>query len=318
MRYARQVIFEKIGKERQKVLERSSVAVVGLGALGSVSSELLARAGIGNLILIDRDIIELSNLQRQSLFNESDIGKPKAVIVEKKLSKINSSIKLVAHFEDLVYDNIKDILKGSDIVLDCTDNFSTRLLINDFCIKNGIPWIYSAVIGSTGVCFNIMPGKPCLSCIIKEPSSILGTCDTEGILNTTPHAISSIQVTEALKILTKQDHAKEFIHYDIWANKLLKLKVKKSANCNACNGVYNYLDGSKTNDSVRLCGSSSFQFKADYDFNDMKKRFSKNDGVEINSYYIKFNELTIFKNCRVVVKADSERKARVLFSRYLS
>ncbi|MEK6947892.1 MAG: ThiF family adenylyltransferase [Nanoarchaeota archaeon] len=318
MRYVRQVIFEKIGKERQKLLERSAVAVVGLGALGSVSSELLARAGIGKLILIDRDIVELSNLQRQSLFDESDISKPKALITEKKLSRINSSIDLVSHFEDLSYENVTSMLKGVDLVLDCTDNFYTRLLINDFCVKNGIPWVYSAVIGSTGACFNILPEKPCLSCIIKEPDSVLGTCDTEGILNTTSHAISSIQVTEALKILTRQNPTKEFIHYDIWANKLLKLKVHKNANCNACNGLYNYLDGLRSNNSVKLCGSSSFQFKANYNFNEMRKKLSKNEDCESNAYFIKLNEITIFKNCRVVIKADSERKAKVLFSKYLS
>src|SRR3989338_4173756 len=147
MRYLRQIVFEKIGPKRQEILNKSKVVVVGLGALGSIAAELLARAGIGKIVLIDRDFVELSNLQRQSLYDEGDIDKPKVVVAKDKLSKINAYIDISSHFVDLEYDNV-DILK-SDMILDCTDNFYTRFVINDYAIKNNTPWIYAAVIGTT-------------------------------------------------------------------------------------------------------------------------------------------------------------------------
>src|SRR3989344_9585267 len=195
MRYIRQEIFSEIGKEGQKRLRKSSVAIVGLGALGSVSAELLARAGIGKLILIDRDVVELSNLQRQALYDESDIGKPKALAAKEKLRKINSEIEIEFYIDDLNFENIGKIInvKSADLILDCTDNLETRFLINDFSIKNKITFIYSSAVGSKGYIFNVIQKKTaCLKCFLKEAAQ-LGTCETVGVLNTITNLISSIQ-----------------------------------------------------------------------------------------------------------------------------
>ena len=219
MRYIRQEILKEIGRSGQGKLKRSAAAIVGLGALGSASAELLARAGIGRFFLIDRDVVELSNLQRQSLFEENDIGKPKAFAAHKRLKKINSSIKIDFVIDDLNHENISRIFsqrKNPDIILDCTDNLETRFLLNDFCIKNKITLIYSAAIRAKGYVFNIMPGvTACLRCFLKE-SSQLDTCETTGVLNSITHLVSSIQASEALKLLIKKDNFEtKLLFFDI-------------------------------------------------------------------------------------------------------
>ena len=202
MRYIRQQIFREIGKKGQEKLGKSTVAVVGIGALGSNSAELLARAGIGSLILIDRDVVELSNLQRQRLFDENDVGKPKALAAKEHLAKINSEIKIEFLIDDLNFENIGKIFnRKPDLILDCTDNLETRFLINDFSVKNEIPFIYSSAVGSKGYVFDIIPGKtPCLRCFLKEAAQ-LDTCETAGVLNAITSLISTMQASEAIKIL---------------------------------------------------------------------------------------------------------------------
>src|SRR3989344_1258960 len=274
MRYSRQEIFNEIGKSGQSKLRKSAVAIVGLGALGSVSAELLARAGIGKLILIDRDIVELSNLQRQSLYDEEDIGKSKALAAKERLNKINSDVEIKIFADDLNYNNISEIIsitkkgngvksiaengnndkkniknnkknsnkiiisnnKNTDLVLDCTDNIETRFLINDFSVKNKIPLIYSSAVGSKGYVFNMMPNKinPCLRCFLKEAAQ-LDTCETAGVLNTITHIMPSIQVNESIKILLgKKGIERNLIFFDVWKNELLKIKVNKNKNCECC------------------------------------------------------------------------------------
>ena len=240
MRYSRQEIFNEIGKSGQSKLRKSAVAIVGLGALGSVSAELLARAGIGKLILIDRDVVELSNLQRQSLYDEEDIGKSKALAAKERLNKINSDVEIKIFADDLNYNNISEIIsitkkgngvksivengnndkkkiknnkknsnkiiisnnKNTDLVLDCTDNIETRFLINDFSVKNKIPLIYSSAVGSKGYVFNMMSNKinQCLRCFLKEAAQ-LDTCETAGVMNTISHIMPAIKVNESIKIL---------------------------------------------------------------------------------------------------------------------
>ncbi len=240
MRYSRQVIYEKIGGERQMLIAKSSAAIVGCGGLGSTAAELLARGGIGKLILIDRDVIEESNLQRQALFNEKDVGKSKAKVAEAAIGEINSSVKVVGNMEELNSSNLK--LLDSDIVLDCTDNIATRLLINEYCRKHGIPWIYTAVVGTTGMLLNIIPRrKYCFRCVMKK-AGVGDTCETRGILNTTPRALVAMQVTEALKILTKQQCETSLVHFDLWNLKLEKLKVKPNPDCPVCKGKYEILE----------------------------------------------------------------------------
>ncbi len=232
MRYSRQVIFEHIGKDKQDLLHNSKAAIVGCGGLGTRTAELLARAGVGKLILIDKDNVELSNLQRQTLFYESDIGKPKVQAAKEKLELINSTIKVEAKTEALNKTNI-DLLK-SDLVLDCTDNLDTRFLINEYCVANKIPWIYAGVVGSTGMIMSIMPRRDyCFNCIFKE-TCCNENCETRGILNSAATAVSAIQTTEALKILTKQTPENALITIDIWSLKLSKINVKRNPNCPVC------------------------------------------------------------------------------------
>jgi adenylyltransferase/sulfurtransferase len=314
MRYSRQVIYEKIGPERQKMIESSKVCIVGCGALGTVAAELLTRAGIGRLVLIDRDIIEEHNLQRQTLFTEEDVGRAKAEAAAAHLNKINSNVKVNYHITDLDHKNV-DLLK-SHIVLDCTDNLFSRFLINEFCYKNKIPWIYCAVIGSTGMLMNIIPKRRhCFRCIFEE-SSGLDTCETRGILNTTPHALIAMQVTEALKILTKQVSEKDMMHFDLWNLKLSRIKVKKKVDCPVCSkGIFEYLEG-KSHGLVKLCGSGNFQFKGKVAFYSLKDKLSKVGKVQDMKYCFHFKELTVFKD-RVLIKADDEAKAKSLYSKYI-
>lgn len=316
MRYLRQLVFEKIGLKGQEMLANSRVVIVGLGALGSIAADMLVRAGIGKVVLLDRDFVELSNLQRQSLYSEEDLNEPKVFAAEKRLRKINSSIDIKAFFVDLDYGNV-NLLK-SDIILDCTDNFYTRFLINDYAVKNNIPWIYAAVIGATGTTFNVLPGNPCLGCIVKEPTALLGTCDTEGIVNTIPHAIASIQVTEAIKVLTKQPANKFLVHYDLWDNKLTKIKVVKNPSCKPCNNIFQYLSGQKHAKIAKLCGSSSYQFRINsVDVEKLSKKLSKLGNVAVNPYCVFFDGIILFKSGRVVIKAESEDKAKIIFNKYL-
>ncbi len=318
MRFQQQIIFEKIGAEGQKKLQKSTVCILGLGALGSRAAELLTRAGIGTLILIDRDVVELLNLQRQTLYTEQDLNLPKVYQAAIHLKQINSKIKIKPFFKDINYTNIESFVKG-DLVLDCTDNLETRFLLNEHCLEKEIPWIFSSVLGSIGMLFNIIPKKtPCFSCIFSEPEDILGTCDTEGILNTTPTLISALQVTEAIKILTKQPYAKELLYYDLWKHKLTKTKIKKNPKCNACKGKYSYLNGEKNKEVIKLCGTNSYQLKGyKPDLKKTAEKLEKIDKVIVNDYCLLFKELTILKDGRVLIKAKSEKEAKELYSKYL-
>jgi len=327
MRYIRQEILREIGKKGQAKLQKSAVAIVGLGALGSNSAELLARAGVGKLLLIDRDIVELSNLQRQSLFDENDIGKAKAAQAKKHLSSINSNIKIDFFIDDLNSENIGKIFNGKsqiDLILDCTDNMETRFLLNDFCVKNQIPFIYSSAVGSKGYVFNIIPQTtPCLKCFLKEAAQ-LDSCETIGILNTITNLISSLQINEALKILLKTgDFEKKLLFFDIWKNELLKIKVNKDKNCICCaNSVFEYLSGKKSSKIIKLCGENVYQIKAKStdknQFKNLKNKLEKIGKVLDFSYCINFdNKITLFNDGRALIKAKGEKEAKSLYSRLI-
>ena len=239
MRYSRQIIFEYIGKEKQELLHKSKITIVGCGGLGTRTAELLARAGIVEITIIDKDQVELSNLQRQSLFREDDVGKHKSAAAKEELSKINSSTKVNAIIETLDRRNV-DIL-NCDLILDCTDNLETRFVINDYCAKNKIPWIYSAVIGSGGMVMNVLPRRDyCFRCVVKE-SECKESCETRGILNSAAAVVSAIQATEAMKILTKQPCENGMININLWPLKLTKINVKRNISCPTCEGKYEYI-----------------------------------------------------------------------------
>ena len=324
MRYIRQEIFKEIGKNGQEKLRKSTVAIIGLGALGSNSAELLARAGVGKLISIDRDIVELSNLQRQSLFNENDVGKPKASSAKEHLSKINSVVKINFFIDDLYFENIGKIFNEKiDLILDCTDNLETRFLINDFSIKNKIPFIYSSAVGSKGYIFNIIPKKtPCLKCFLKEVTQ-LDTCETVGVLNSIINIISSIQSNEAFKILLNKNYEKNLLFFDIWKNELSKIKVNKNKNCVCCiKNNFEYLSGKKASKIVKLCGDNIYQIKTKAidkkQFNDLKNKLKKIGKVIDFSYCINFdNKITIFQDGRALIKAKDEKEAKSLYSKFV-
>lgn len=318
MRYQKHELLSFIGKQ-QKLLEEKTIVIVGLGATGSTSANLLARAGI-NLILVDRDVVELSNLQRQTIFDELDIGHPKAIVAKEKLSKVNSSIKIKAYVIDLNFSNI-NILFQADLILDCTDNMETRFLINDFAISNEIPWIYSAVLGVNAMSMNIVPGKtPCFRCIFKEPESIIENCESAGVLNSITNLISSIQATEAIKILSNQEFSKDIFIFDIWNLQMNKLVINKNRDCPACSkNNYEYLNGYKFTGILKFCGQNSFQIIGKpLNLNDLYKRLSKSTEAKINKYCIYTETFTAFSDGRVLIKADSVNKAKSIYSRLIA
>ena len=247
-RYSKQILFTGIGEEGQRRLAESRVAVIGMGALGTVIANNLARAGVGYLRLIDRDFVETSNLQRQTLFNEVDVFEhiPKAVAAVEHLKKVNSEIILEPVVCDVNPSNIHQLIKDVDLVLDGTDNYETRFLINDACLQSATPWIYGGVIGSYGITMNIIPGKtPCFRCLINKmpaPGS-QPTCSTVGVLNMITGIISGYQTAEAVKYLVKSpDLRKSVLVVDVWENICENVAIKKNMDCKACvHGEYEFL-----------------------------------------------------------------------------
>src|SRR3989338_6193437 len=223
-RYSRQILLDQIGTEGQALLQNKKVAIIGIGALGTVAAELLSRAGVGNLILIDRDVVEPSNLQRQTLFDEKNLGKNKVLAAEKRINEINSEIKIESHSIHLNSENI-GILQTADLVLDCTDNLQTRFLINDYCKKEKKLWIYAAAIKTSGYVMPIFPNGPCLQCFLTESGQ--ETCDTVGVLNTITVSIASLQATLALKLLLGKEIEPTLHHYDIWNQNFKKLNIRQ-------------------------------------------------------------------------------------------
>ncbi len=335
-RYSRQKIFPQIGEEGQKKLLESSALIIGLGALGSNISNSIARAGVGKIRIIDRDYVELNNLQRQILFDEEDIGKYKALAACEKLKKINSSINIEAQVTDVNYKNIEDLIKDADIVLDGTDNIETRFVINDACVKDSKPWIYGAVIGSIGMSMNILPEGPCLRCFVKEiplPGS-LPTCDTTGILNTVPSIIAAYEVTEAMKILLKdKDVCKDLIHIDVWNRSFDKFKIGKDENCECCiKKNFEYLTSEHSYLMTSLCGSNAVQIvppeKEKIDIKLLEEKLSKvgtvRSAVDILEFEVEDYRFTIFSNGSAIIRCKADRKfsqdhdlAKSLYEKYI-
>lgn len=249
MDYSRQELV--IGKKAQKQLEKSRVAIIGVGALGSLSSELLVRSGVKRLILFDRDFVEMSNLQRQHLFKLDDVNKPKVKVAKKYLEEINSDVSIKVYFESLIANNI-DKLKKVDLILDCTDNMQTRFLLNDFCVKNKINCVFASVVQERGYVYVYVPKKACYSCIFSGLKSI-DSCETLGVLNGISSLVSSLQVSEAMKILIWKKPEEGLIYVNLGKNEFNKIKVGKRKECKACKGRFDYLEGKITKD---LCGSS--------------------------------------------------------------
>jgi len=227
------VLFREIGAEGQHKLTASRIAIVGCGATGSALASLLARAGVGTIRIIDRDYVEPSNLQRQSLFDEADAAEsmPKAIAAARKIAAFNSEIVIEPHVADLTPANIGALLAAVQLILDGTDNFETRYLINDFAVKNSLPWIYTAAVGSYGVTLNVLPGKTaCLACIFSDPpQGAFETCETAGILNSAVNLAASIAATEALKLLVGAETSlrRTLLSFDVWSNERAEVRADK-------------------------------------------------------------------------------------------
>jgi adenylyltransferase/sulfurtransferase len=315
----------------------SSAVVIGCGALGTVSSSYLTRAGIGQIRIIDRDFIEESNLQRQILFDENDISEnlPKAIAAQRKLQKINTKVKIEGIVTDVNYANIEELTQGVDIIIDGTDNFETRFLINDFCVKNSVPWIYGACIGGRGVVMNIIPSEtPCLRCVFETMPQIgsFPTCDTAGVIGPIAGIIASIQVTEAIKILSEDYESinKTLIEIDVWNTKFRQIDVsglKELNNCQTCKlHNYTFLEAEDGVMATFLCGKNAVQVmsrnRGNIDLRQLEQRLGSVADVSCNAFMLKFkvkdHEFTVFPDGRAIITGTADSStAKTLYSKYL-
>lgn len=331
-RYSRQVLFAGIGAEGQQRLLESRVAIVGCGATGSVLASLLARAGVGSLRIIDRDYVEPSNLQRQMLFDEADAADsvPKAIAASRKIAQFNSQIIAEPHVSDLTPENADQLLGGVHLILDGTDNFETRYLINDYAVKNSVPWIYVAAVGSYALTMNIVPGETaCLSCVFPEaPGGMVETCDTAGILNSAVNLAASVAATEALKLLTgaQQQLRTTLLSHDLWSNQRAEVSAEKPrADCRTC-GHRDFVHLAGTGrPHITLCGRNSVQIHEHHrpvDLGDLSKRLQPHGSVRHTDFILKFwkepYEMTLFPDGRAIIKGTTDTAvARSLYARYI-
>ncbi|MFB3814134.1 MAG: ThiF family adenylyltransferase [Terriglobales bacterium] len=331
-RYSRQVLFRAIGREGQQKLAAARIAIVGCGATGSALLSLLARAGVGTLRVIDRDYVEPSNLQRQTLFDESDAAEslPKAVAAARRVAGFNSDIAVEPQVADLTPDNIDQLLGGFPLVLDGTDNFETRYLINDYAIDRRVPWIYSAAVGSYGVTMNVLPGETaCLACIFPEsPRGTVETCDTAGILNSAVNLIASVAATEALKLLVgaREQVRRTMLSYDVWWNDRAEVATgAPRPDCRCCGqSDFIHLAG-EGRPHITLCGRNSVQIherERPIDFAEMTRRLQPHGTVRHNEFVLKFwrepFEMTLFPDGRAIIKGTSDTGvARSLYARFV-
>jgi molybdopterin/thiamine biosynthesis adenylyltransferase len=333
-RYSRQILFRGIGEAGQQKLAQARIAIVGCGATGSALAGLLARAGIGRLRIIDRDYVEPSNLQRQSLFDEADAAEslPKAIAAARKISTINSQILVEPKVEDVVPTNIETLLDGMDIILDGTDNFETRYLINDFAVEHSRPWIYSAAVGSYAVTLNVVPEKTaCLACIFPDsPRGMVETCETSGILNSAVNLVASIAATELLKMVVSSPATATLrgtlLSFDLWTNEHAEISASQARpGCRTCGDrEFVHLAG-EARPHITLCGRNSVQIherQRPIDFAEMDRRLQPHGIVRHNDFVLKFwhepYEMTVFPDGRAIIKGTTDTAvARSLYARYI-
>jgi len=331
-RYSRQMLFRGVGAEGQRRLAASRVAIIGCGATGSVLASLLARAGVGTLRIIDRDYVEPSNLQRQSLFDEADAADsiPKAIAAAKKIPAFNSQIVVEPHVADLTPSTITALLENAQLILDGTDNFETRYLINDFAVKNSLPWIYTAAVGSYAVTLNVIPRQTaCLACVFPEPpQGTLETCETAGILNSAVNLAASIAATEALKFLVgAAEHLRRtLLSFDVWLNDRAEINAEKPRpGCPTCGRhEFPYLAG-EGRPHITLCGRNSVQIherNRPLDLAEMGELLRPHGAVRHNQFVLKFwrepYELTLFPDGRAIIKGTTDPAvARSLYARFI-
>ena len=314
---------------------KSRALIIGCGALGSAQAESLARAGVGKLRIADRDFVEASNLQRQTMFTERDADEriPKAVAAANHIREINADIEVEAEIADVNYSNVERLIKDCDVVLDGTDNFATRYLINDACVKHQVNWIYGAAVGSYGVTMTIRPHQtPCLRCVFEEapPAASAPTCDTAGVIMPIISVVAAVQVTEALKLLTgnTKDLHGTLMQFDVWRNEWRKIKPgDPSPRCPTCaNGQFRTLEAVAGDFAAVLCGRDAVQISPAHstrlDFDELAKRLRVTGDVKFNDYLLRFRtgefELTIFQDARSIIRGTSEiAMARSLYAKYI-
>ncbi|WP_141994763.1 MoeB/ThiF family adenylyltransferase [Bacillus sp. B4EP4a] len=317
-RYSRQQKFKQIGFEGQEKIRHKHVLIIGAGALGSAGAEAFVRAGIGKLTIIDRDYVEWSNLQRQQLYNEKDVEEklPKAIAAGKHLKRINSEVEIEALVMDARADNMENLLGNVDVLIDATDNFYIRFILNDLSHKYNIPWIYGSCVGSYGATYTILPGKtPCLHCILKSIPVGGATCDTAGIINPSVQIVSAYQVAEAFKILVDDFSTlrNTFLTFDVWSNQHYSIKLDKikTESCPSCglDRTYPYLSYENQTKTEVLCGRNTVQIRParnmEYSFDQLEKQLKANGEVIRNPYLLSCQlhdyRVVIFKDGRVFI-----------------
>jgi adenylyltransferase/sulfurtransferase len=331
LRYSRQILFPGIGEAGQERLLGAHAAIVGCGALGSFQAGALARAGVGRLTLIDRDFVEPGNLHRQWLFEESDAAQalPKAVAAARAIARINSGVAARAVVSDLVPANIAELLEGADVLLDGTDNFQTRYLLNDYAVSRGVPWLYGAAVGGYGLTLPVIPGRTaCLRCVFPEPPvRAQPTCETAGILNATVSAVASLQVADALKILSGHADAvrSRITTIDAWDGTIRQVEAPPpQGDCPACAARrFPYLDG-EFHAAVTLCGRGAVQVHegGPVDLTALRARLEPLGEVRVNEYSLRLlappYEMMVFPDGRAIVKGTGDPAvARSLYARYV-
>jgi adenylyltransferase/sulfurtransferase len=336
-RYSRQILFDGIAETGQQRLADSKAVIIGCGALGAIQAETLARAGVGRLVLVDRDFVEESNLQRQILFEEQDAldRLPKSVAAANRIGRVNSDICVEPIVIDVSYDNVEEIISGAGIVMDGTDNFDARFLINDACVKTKTPWVYGAAVGAYGLTMTILPGEgPCLRCVLEAaPQPGAGpTCDTAGVLLPIVSAIGSIQSMEAIKVLTGRTEKlhRSLIRVDLWDSTFDRIRLDTFGDRSSCvtcgRGEFEFLRGTTRQISTTLCGRNAVQIarsgRAAVDLPSLARRLSPLGDVAFNDFLLRFRvddyDITVFRDARSIIKGTTDQAiARGLYARYI-
>jgi adenylyltransferase/sulfurtransferase len=357
-RYHRQMLLPGFGEAGQARLSASTAFIAGCGALGSAAADLLARAGVGHLIIADRDVVDLTNLQRQVLFDERDVadGIPKAEAARRRLAHINSEIELTVIVDDINYATIERHASGADILVDGLDNFETRYLLNDFAVKQGVPYMYGGAVGTTGAALAILPhtahasapwetgdsgsaATPCLRCLFEEapPPGANPTCDTVGVLGSLVTTIASFEVGEALKVLTGNFDrvCRTMLNVDVWENSVFQLNVDRAyeqGSCPCCKQrTFEYLDGSRGSGATTLCGRDAVQLthkqrQADVSLDDIGARLRDHGQVTVNAYMVRAKitdngkpyVLSVFPDGRAIVHGTAEASvARGVYAKFI-
>ncbi|MEC3471502.1 thiazole biosynthesis adenylyltransferase ThiF [Bacillus tropicus] len=334
-RYSRQELFSPIGEEGQQKIREKHVLIIGAGALGSANAEMFVRAGVGTVTIVDRDYVDWSNLQRQQLYAESDVKNnlPKAVAAKKRLEEINSEVRVKALVQDVTAEELEELVTNVNVMIDATDNFETRFIVNDIAQKYSIPWIYGACVGSYGLSYTILPSKtPCLSCLLQSIPLGGATCDTAGIISPAVSLVVSHQVTEALKLLVEDYESLRdgLVSFDVWKNEYSCMNVQKlrKHNCPSCgeNALYPYLNKENTSKTAVLCGRNTVQirppYKEEMDFEQYKELLNDRvNDLNVNPYLLSFSveekRLVAFKDGRVLVHGTKDiSEAKTVYHRY--